>query len=225
MKKILNFCIIAVFFITACTQPEAESETAPTNTPHADEINTEAPTTVPEKETEEAKMEKGKVAVVIARDRYQSLEYNPVVYHLTEAGYEIVVVSDELGTAMGTQENTEIQMAFTDVDTSEFKAIVLIGGSKSLWENEELHSLLIEMQAEGKLVSAICYGTVTLAYAGVIKDGDKVCWYNSTESDPVMESFGIFDTHADVTYGDRMITADGPSSAEEFAKAVAAYLG
>ena len=222
MKKILNFCIVAVFFIAACAQPEA----APDETESQETIEVETPikATPESTETEEVEMEKDKVAVVIARDRYQSLEFNPVVSQLKAAGYEVVILSDEIGMAEGTQERTEIEMTFRDANPSDFASIVLIGGSKSLWQNTELHALLNAMQSDGKLVSAICYGTVTLAYAGVLKEGDKACWYNSSESDPVMKRFGIFDTEADVTLTDKMITGDGPDAANEFAANVVDYL-
>jgi len=225
MKKFLNFCIIAVFFITACTQPEAATQETAENMPVAQESPAASEARATDTETEEIEMQANKVAVVIARDRYQSLEYNPVVDQLKAAGHEIVIMSDDLGMAAGTQESTEVEMTFTDANTAELKAIVLIGGSNSLWKHAELHALLNKMQAEGKLVSGICYGSVTLAEAGVVGEGDTACWFNSAESDPVMQSFGVVDSTQDVTINGNIITGDGPDSAEEFAEAVAEYLG
>lgn len=234
LAKILNFVILSMFFVAACTAPsdtdvpaenmnEEETviieETQEDSKPEEDKAT---PTPAPEEEEEE--MQSNKVLVVVARDRYQSLEFNPVADELKAAGYEAVIASDELGTAMGTTENTEVDIAFTDINTADYIAIVLIGGSNSLWYNEELHALLNPMNDEGKLVAAICYGSVTLATGEVLGEGDSACWYNSGESDPVMDEHGVSDTGMDVTISGNIITGDGPNAAEEFAKAVVDYL-
>ena len=217
MKKIICLILGLSFLLVGC--PSANDNAADYNEPDEQVQNTQEVTT--KENTEDNKMsENNTIAVVIARDRYQSLEYNPVVDALNGANYKIIVASDALGTATGTQENTKVDIAFSDINPSELTGIVLIGGSKSLWDNEELHAILNEMNNEKKLVAAICYGSVTLAKAHVIGDGDTACWYNSEESDPVMQSEGVIDSNKDVTINENIITGDGPDSAEEFAAEV-----
>jgi len=223
MKKFLNFCIIVVFFITACTSPE-KMETLSLEQSENPEIIEALENQETEGTEEEVDMQSNKVAIVVSRDRYQSLEFNPVVDALIASDHEIIITSDTLGEAKGTQESTTIDIAFANINTDELKAIVLIGGSNSLWDNEELHLILNQMNKEGKLVSAICYGSVTLARARVIGEGDIACWYNSSESDPVMESSGIVDSEKDVTIVGNIITGDGPNATEEFALAIVDYL-
>ncbi len=227
LGKILNFCIISMFFVAACAAPQHISET----TEPADDIvqtetaeqtsditQTETPEEVQQVNEEQTMNKLNKVAVVIARDRYQSLEFNPIAEALTNAGYEIIIASDALGAAAGTQETTEVEVTFENINTDELLSIVLIGGSNSLWDNAELHAVLQKMQSEKKIIGAICYGSVTLANAGVIKEGELACWFNSSESDPVMQSAGVVDSTQDVTITGRVITGDGPSSAKQFAE-------
>jgi len=223
LRKILNFCIISMFFIAACASPEdsmpVEDESLETVQEKETEYTDNSTINNDEDSTKEVVMEKSnKVAVVLSRDRYQSLEYNPVAEALQKAGYEIIIASDAVGEAKGTSENTSVDIAFSDVNTEELLSIVLIGGSNSLWNNSELHQLLNEMQEADKVIAAICYGSVTLAKAGVIGDGDIACWYNSAESDPEMEKEGVTDSRQDVTVSGKIITGDGPSAAEEFAE-------
>lgn len=236
LTKILNFVILSMFFAAACTAPENTEKTAENVNPEEtvimeettekDEAEAEAatPASTPEAQEEEEKMQSKKVLVVVARDRYQSLELNPVLTELTCNGYEAVIASDEIGTAKGTTEDMEVAIAFRDINTTDYIGIVLIGGSNSLWYNEELHALLNPMNEAGKLVAAICYGSVTLATGEVLGEGDSACWYNSGESDPVMAEYGIEDTGMDVTVNGNIITGDGPNAAEEFAKAVVDFL-
>ena len=216
LGKIINFCLITMFFVAACAAPEHANE--------PEEQTVEAAEAAQQTQEVQTLEKLNKVAVVIARDRYQSLEFNPVMEALQNAGYEIIVASDALGTAAGTQETTEVQASFEDLYTDELLTIVLIGGSNSLWDNEELHSLLLKMQSENKIIGAICYGTVTLAKAGVIGSGDVACWYNSTESDPEMKNAGVIDSNQNVTISGSIISGDGPSSAEEFAAEYVALL-
>ncbi|MBN2878752.1 MAG: DJ-1/PfpI family protein [Clostridia bacterium] len=230
LRKILNFCIISMFFIAACASPEdpkpVEAESLETVQEKATEYIDNSTINNEEDNTKEVVMEKNKkVAVVLSRDRYQSLEYNPVAEALQKAGYEIIIASDAVGEAKGTTENTPVDIAFSDINTKELLAIVLIGGSNSLWNNSELHQLLNEMQEMDKVIAAICYGSVTLAKAGVIGDGDIACWYNSAESDPEMEKEGVIDSKQDVTISGKLITGDGPSAAAEFAEVLVDILG
>ena len=198
LGKIINFCLITMFFVAACAAPEHANE--------PEEQTVEAAEAAQQTQEVQTLEKLNKVAVVIARDRYQSLEFNPVMEALQNAGYEIIVASDALGTAAGTQETTEVQASFEDLNT------------------DELHSLLLKMQSENKIIGAICYGTVTLAKAGVIGSGDVACWYNSTESDPEMKNAGVIDSNQNVTISGSIISGDGPSSAEEFAAEYVALL-
>ena len=227
ISKMINFVILSAFFIAGCVNPEEEQINDQVSPEETVAIETQEATETVTQEThkdEQSMTESKKIAVVVARDRYQSLEFNPVVDALKVAGYEVVIVSDALGTAKGTTENTEVEVDFANLYAKDYMGIVIIGGSNSLWENGELHAVLMEMDMDDKLVAAICYGSVVLAEAGVIGEGDVACWYNSSESDPVMQKYGVEDSGADVTIAENIITGDGPNAAEEFAEVIVEFL-
>ena len=235
MKKIIVLLVAFLLIFTACTttpkEAAPESRQQPAQEEESQELKeatqeptaepTEAPTPEPTDTPEPLPMT---VAVVVSRDSYASGEFNPVMEALRASGYETVVVSDELGTADGFDETAEVQKVFTELSADELRGIVLIGGSDSLWENAELHTLLLDCQKNERVTAAICLASVTLAKAGVIGEGDEACWFNCDIADPEMEAAGVGDTGQPVTADGLIITGDGPSSAEEFADEIVAAL-
>ena len=232
MKKIIVLLIAFLLIFTACTNtPKEEAQESQSIEPVQEEESqelkeaTQEPTAEPtEAPTDTPEPLPMTVAVVVARDSYASGEFNPVMNALKASGYETVVVSDEMGTADGFDETAEVQKVFTDLSAAELRGIVLIGGSDSLWENAELHALLLDCKENERVTAAICLASVTLAKAGVIGEGDSACWFNCDIADPEMEAAGVGDTGQPVTADGLIITGDGPSSAEEFADEIVAAL-
>ena len=200
MKKIIVIIFAALFILSACnSSPQnASKESSPEPTP--------------------ASLLPNKVAVVVCRDGYAPSEFHPVMDALAAAGYEAVITSDELGKADGSDETAEITATFNDFEGSDLRGIVVIGGSDSLWDNADLHRLLCEVDDLGRVTAGICLNAVTLAKAGVIKEGDEACWANHpTMTDPVMADLGVIDSGKLVTVSGNVITGNGPPASERFA--------
>ena len=244
MKKIIILLIAALFMLAACTPAEKEAADSGTQKPEEQtqikeeeketEESTEKPTEPTEKPAEETAAVATtptpeplpmKVAVVVALDGYAAPEFHPVMDALITAGYEPVVVSNEAGTADGRTETLEVNSVITDLTASDLRGIVLIGGSDSLWENADLHSLLQGCRDSGRMTAAICLASVTLAKAGIIGEGDSACWFNCDIADPEMAAAGVADSGQPVTVDGLIITGNGPDSAEEFAAEIVAALG
>jgi protease I len=96
---------------------------------------------------------------------------------------------------------------------------VFIGGtgSSEYFNNPTAHSIAQEAAASGKLLGAICIAPSTLANAGLL-DGRKATSYSSEEGN--LKSKGATFTGAGVEADGKIITADGPSSAGQFGKAL-----
>ena len=232
MKKIIILLLIITLLFTACDKPakitnvdepkqeikqEEKAEATPTPKP------TEEPTPAPTPEPQPLPM---KVAVVLCRDGYADMEFHPVMDALVAAGYEAVIVSDEIGVANGFNETMDVEATFNDFVGSDLRGIVLIGGSDSLWENTDLHRLLNEVHALDRVTAGICLNSVTLAKAGIIKEGGSACWANhDTMTDPVMADLGIDDSGKLVTVDGNVITGSGPPASEEFAQEIVNALG
>ena len=73
-----------------------------------------------------------------------------------------------------------------------------------------------------KLVSAICVAPAILANAGILKDKKVTGWSGVKE---VLEANGAIYTGRPVQVDGNIITADGPSSAQEFGETIAQSVG
>jgi len=74
--------------------------------------------------------------------------------------------------------------AISDVNASEFDAVVVVGGSgspKYLWDDTQLRNLVRDAYADGKVVAAICLSPVVLARAGILT-GKSATVFPSTDA-------------------------------------------
>jgi protease I len=234
MKKIIIVMIAVVFLFAACTKAEQEvavkelnesEETEEAKEEVKEDTSTPEPTEEATQEpTEEAIEIPNMVAIVIALDGYAPSELHPVIDAVAGAGYEFAIVSSEQGTADGRTETSDVTYTFSDFASEDLRGIVVIGGSESLWENEDLHALIAGIHELDRVTAGICLNSVALAKAGVIGEGDTACWFNCDIADPEMEALGVVDSGQPVTVNGNIITGDGPSAAEEFATEVVAAL-
>ena len=227
MKKTIVLLIAAVLVFASCTAaPKANSDTTVQKTDETlAQEKTAEPTDKPtEKPTEEMEQETGTVpnlvAIVIAMDRYATTELDPVIAAVITAGYDFVLVSSETGQAQGTEDLTEVRNTFSEYSPEDLLGIIVIGGSESLWENEELQGLIGGMHELDRVTAGICLNAVMLAKAGVIGEGDSACWFNCDSADAEMEALGVADSGQPVTVNGNIITGNGPDAAEEFAAEV-----
>ena len=208
MKRIIIFIMAAALAlsIAACTPAPAEG----TQTDSEQQADTES----------------RKVIVVVALDNYQPKELWPVYDTLSSEGFYITVAGSETGTAKSGSDSIEIDAAFSQLSAEGYDGIVVIGGPgvKTLWDNEELLSLISDIYDNGGVAAAICLAPLTLANAGVLKEGESACWFSDSDINGAMQQLGITDSGQEVTASGRVITGSGPGAADDFAYAVAEAL-
>lgn len=98
-----------------------------------------------------------------------------------------------------------------DIDANTLDMIVLpggYGGTMKLAENQKVQSLIKELNANGKLVGAICAAPIALKEAGVLK-GAYTC-YPSVEEKTGKENY-VADKI--VVKSDNVMTSKGPGTA------------
>jgi protease I len=118
---------------------------------------------------------------------------------------------------------TACDKGLSGVNASEYDAVVFIGGpgAESLFNDPEAHKLARDTVSSGRILAAICIAPVILANAGVLK-GRKATVFPGEEG--FLVSGGALYTAKAVEKDGNIITADGPSSALEFARALAEAL-
>ncbi len=221
MKKLLICILVVAMMFAACTTQEKETDAKEMTEEKAESVFEERTAEKPTEETiEEVASHPKTVAIVVALDGYAPGELHPVIDAVISAGYDFAVISNETGEADGTTEASTVSQTFADFAPEDLLGIVVIGGSESLWDNEQLHALISGVHELDRVTAGICLNSVTLAKAGVIGEGNSACWFNCDSADAEMEALGVTDSGQPVTVNGNIITGNGPDAAEEFAAEV-----
>src|SRR3990167_5622648 len=109
------------------------------------------------------------------------------------------------------------------IKIEDYKAIIFVGGKGvfeyRLEDNKEVLDLAKKAYEKGLLVCAICAAPRILANAGLL-NGRKATVFNDNISIKVLEKGKAIYTGNDVEIDGRIITADGPRSANKFGQKI-----
>ncbi len=164
-----------------------------------------------------------KVAVMLATG-YEEGESLFVVDIMRRAGFECDSVSIEGEQVTGCHGITALADVVFDGSLDAYDAVVVPGGlpgASNLAECEPFVTALRKMYDDGKLVSSICAGPMSLDEAGIL-DGKRFTCFPSRK-----DSIGTKGTWADelVVQDDNVLTSQGPGTTLHFAYALVDALG
>lgn len=172
-------------------------------------------------------LEGNKVALVIAQDQFRDEELFEPKEYLEANGAKTVIASTSLDEATGMLGGKAKPESLLDnLDHKDFSAVIVVGGMGSpefLWNNEKLHKLLQDMNAANKIVAGICLSGAVLANAGVLK-GKKATVWETEESKASLEKGGAEFIGEPTVKDGKVITANGPEAAKDFAQLIAKEL-
>ena len=170
-----------------------------------------------------------KIAMLIAQQDFRDEEYLIPKGIFQQQGIDVKTASVEKGQAVGVYGGVaEADLAFVDVKVDEFDGIVFVGGSGAMrdMDNIDVYRVAREAVEKKKVLGAICISPAILANAGVLK-GKKVTVFASNmdkSAVKILESRGCdYQAESVVTDG-RIVTANGPEAAKNFAEKVAELL-
>jgi len=161
-----------------------------------------------------------KVLMVLAPLDFQEREYQIPRTILENAGFRITVATKGATTAKASSGKTiSVDQELTEVKTDEFEAIVFVGGpGTTIYFNDQTAlSLAKEAYQKNKVIGAICIAPSILANAGILKDKKATCFSSEVEN---LQDKGATYTGDPVTVDGKIVTANGPSAAEEFGKKI-----
>ncbi len=169
-------------------------------------------------------MTKPSIAFVIAFENFRDEEFFVPYEYLKEKAV-CEVFSTKTGLARGKLGGTfKIIKLIDEIDTSAFNAIVFIGGpgTPSVRAYPQAVEKAREMHGAGKLICAICWAPTILAKAGVLKEKRATCWVGfdyefGMQTDKYLEQNGAHYEKKGAVQDGKIITADGPAHATEFA--------
>ena len=163
-----------------------------------------------------------KIALVIAHEGYDAVEYNVPKKMLEEAGYQVVTISNKLGKARATDGSTTGVDALLDkIDPINFDGIVFIGGPGALTEldNDLSYSVLQRAVMADKLVGGICSATRILAKSGALVAKTATGWNGDQNLPQIYNDHAVlYDDEVGVVRDGRIVTAEGATHAAEFAR-------
>lgn len=160
-----------------------------------------------------------KLLMVVPPDLYHDTEFSDPMLALDSAGITVVIASTKTGEIKGVMGNTiDAELLLSDVEVKDYDAICIMGGKGTgqyLWDNEEVRQLLLDFEAEGKIVTGICAGAVSLARAGVLENKTATTYPVKGFIKQLEEKGARYSTDSVCVYG-RTITANGPVGAKAF---------
>ncbi len=162
---------------------------------------------------------------IIAPHGYQDIEYETPKRILEHAGINVTTASKTAGICHGKLGGTTTAaLSLRDVDVSQYDIIIFVGGSGAVQyqQNQEAHHIAQEayLDAQVKVLAAICIGPTILARAGVLKNKNATVWNQDQQQDKLLLEEGARYTAQAVIQDGKIVTADGPQSAELFGKKI-----
>jgi protease I len=163
-----------------------------------------------------------KIAMVVSFKDFRDIEYFIPKKVFETAGAKVITLSSKTGTAIGADGGeAKIDFSLSEASASDFDAIVFIGGSgmsKNL-DNESFHELARETIVEKKVLGGICIAPALLAKAGVLGGKEATVWSHYLTKEPIniLRRSGVFYKDEPVVVDGKIITANGPDAAEEWA--------
>ncbi len=170
-----------------------------------------------------------KIALIVASNGFRDEEYFVPKEILENEGAEIKTASDKTGVARGADGGEiKVDLLIQEVNPADFDAVVFIGGPGALehLDNEISYKLARATIKQGKILAAICVSSVILAKAGVLKSKKATVWSSALDKSAVkiLEANGAIYEDENVVIDGKIITAHGPSSAQEFGEKISSTL-
>jgi len=163
------------------------------------------------------------VLIIVAQDGFKDVEYGTTRSVLEGAGAKITVASNKAGLCKGVdglEIKSELGFGSGKIDLSSYSAVVLIGGPgtiKYFYHNKDIIALVKDAQSQDKVIGAICLAPGVVAEAGIL-NGKKATVFDSSDARKLFDDNGVKYTGDAITVEGKIITANGPSAAEDFGK-------
>ena len=169
-----------------------------------------------------------KIALIIAHKDYQPIEYGVPKKMLEDAGYQVITVSNKAGTATASDgSTTKVDILLDKFDPLTCDGIVFIGGQGALdyLDNDLSYQVIQKAVMAEKLIAGICSASRILAKAGALAAKNATGWDGDKALKEIFDKHAvIYDDETEVVTDGRIVTAQGPTNAREFAREIMAVV-
>jgi protease I len=169
-----------------------------------------------------------KILLIIAHEGYQPIEYGATKDTLEAAGFKVFTASNELTPAKASpHENpkystSKIDVIINEINVTDYDGMFLIGGPGALdhLDNKIIYKLFKDFSKTNKPFGAICISPRILANAGLLSGHKATCWNGDNQVEKLFKENDVDFLDQDVVIDHKIVTANGPNAAENFAKAI-----
>jgi PfpI family intracellular protease len=164
-----------------------------------------------------------KVLMVIAPKDFEDCEVFEPMAILKANGAKVTIASTTTDPAIGLNGlKITPDIKISNAKTADYDAIVLPGGTgviSSLWDNEELRTLLQQFNSQNKIVAAMCAAPPTLAKAGILK-GKTVTMFPWEDGIKELTTRGAIYVNEETVTDGNIVTGKNPAASKSFGLAI-----
>jgi protease I len=160
-----------------------------------------------------------KVLMVLAPEKFRDEEYFIPRQVLEGYGIKVFTTSNKKeAVSIIEQKKVTVDVLLEDA-TTDYDAIIFVGGpgAAGYFNDQIALDLVKDFYEENKVVAAICIAPTILANAGVLKGKKATVWPSESKN---LKAKGATYTSQPVTQDGRIITANGPDAAKDFAETI-----
>jgi len=161
----------------------------------------------------------------LATDGYEDLELHYPRIRLIEAGYDTIMISLSKKNFKGKWGYPfKPELTINEANPDDYDGVIVPGGTKNpdyLRRNKKILDFVAKIDAQGKLVGAICHAGWVLISARILK-GRRATSYFAIKDD--MINAGVEFEDKPVVIDNNLITSRKPDDLPDFMKAVLEFL-
>ena len=169
-----------------------------------------------------------KILLIIAHKGYQPIEYGVTKDTLENTGLKVFTASNHITPAQASSNENQkyatskIDITINKINVTDYDGMFLIGGPGALeyLDNEIIYQKFKDFAKSNKAFGAICIAPRILAKAGLLSSHNATCWNSDKQVEKLFKDHNINFIDQDTVIDGKIITANGPRAAENFAKAI-----
>jgi protease I len=167
----------------------------------------------------------GKKIAMLVDNVYQEMEVWYPLYRLREAGAQVVTVGAKAGETYSSKLGYPVvaDRSYDQVSAADFDGVVVPGGyaPDHIRRHAKANQLVRDIDAQGKLVAAICHALWVLCSADILKGRKATCFF-AIKDDVINAGAQYLD--AEVVVDRNLVTSRKPDDLPAFCRAAIAVL-
>lgn len=169
---------------------------------------------------------KGKRVAILVDNVYQEMEVWYPLYRFREAGAEVVTVGAKAGETYTSKLGYPVKCdrSYDEVTAADLDGVIVPGGYAPdlIRRYPRANQLVKDLDAQGKLVAAICHGLWVSCSAGILKGRRTTCFF--AIRDDVVNAGGLYED-SEVVVDRNLVSSRKPDDLPAFCREAIKVVG